>query len=32
MKIDPVSRRHFIKTTGAAGLASLLANVPSVHG
>ncbi|MDA9763738.1 Gfo/Idh/MocA family oxidoreductase [Opitutales bacterium] len=32
MNIDPISRRRFIKTTGAAGAASLLANVPSVYG
>ena len=32
MKTEPVSRRHFMKTTGAAGLASLLAHVPTVHG
>jgi predicted dehydrogenase len=32
MNIDPISRRHFIKTTGAAGVASLLANVPNVYG
>ncbi len=32
MKIEHVSRRHFMKTTGAAGLASLLAHVPNVHG
>ena len=31
MNIDPITRRKFIKTTGAAGLASLLANVPAVH-
>jgi len=32
MNIDPITRRKFIKTTGAAGVASLLANVPVVHG
>jgi len=32
MSIDPISRRKFIQTTGAAGVASLLANVPSVYG
>lgn len=32
MSIDPISRRRFIKTTGAAGVASLLANVPRVYG
>ena len=31
MKIIPLSRRNFIKTTGAAGLASLLSQVPAVH-
>ena len=32
MNIDPITRRNFIKTTGAVGLGSLLANVPSVYG
>ena len=32
MNIDPITRRKFIKTTGALGAASLLANLPAVHG
>lgn len=30
--MEPITRRKFIKTTGAIGAASLLANVPAVHG
>lgn len=32
MNIDPITRRKFIKTTGAAGVATLLSQVPAVHG
>jgi predicted dehydrogenase len=31
MNIDPITRRSFIKTTGAAGMATLLSQVPSVY-